>query len=360
MGGASVTAAVACMTCGAELRSSAKFCDECGSPIAGPDTPAEYKPHQRFCRQYQVRQGNPPRICTYSPPPSARRLVGSIARQSIARGRGGIRLYPASLSSTRASCISAGTLGVGSPVSRLIAFVAAAHPATSSGKNSITPSGCPSASATASASSSISGKPGEPGGPVLAYRPGQVLGCPIEPGDPSMTDFPKSWFGGPEKITAGVVAVDVAVVIVVTGARVPVGAPGRIPGVARAPVVIWDGPNWLGPGLGCGGQTSQPQSGGRHDRHCGNLSEFFHATFVPKRLMKVDGGRARAAGHLTPGTGGTRRTFAYVVGAKLKPVRSLASLVTSRPSRPTGFRWRSALTAGDQRILNLAHLHPQR
>ena len=43
MGGAGVTAALACMTCGAELRSSAKFCDECGSPIAVPGTPAEYK-----------------------------------------------------------------------------------------------------------------------------------------------------------------------------------------------------------------------------------------------------------------------------------------------------------------------------
>ena len=38
-----MTAALACMTCGAELRSSAKFCDECGSPIAVPATPAEYK-----------------------------------------------------------------------------------------------------------------------------------------------------------------------------------------------------------------------------------------------------------------------------------------------------------------------------
>ena len=38
-----MTAALACMTCGAELRSSAKFCDECGSPIAVPGTPAEYK-----------------------------------------------------------------------------------------------------------------------------------------------------------------------------------------------------------------------------------------------------------------------------------------------------------------------------
>ncbi|HZE17403.1 MAG TPA: adenylate/guanylate cyclase domain-containing protein, partial [Mycobacterium sp.] len=36
-------AALACMTCGAELRSSAKFCDECGSPIAVSGTPAEYK-----------------------------------------------------------------------------------------------------------------------------------------------------------------------------------------------------------------------------------------------------------------------------------------------------------------------------
>ena len=38
-----MTAALACMTCGAELRSSAKFCDECGSPIAEPGTPTEYK-----------------------------------------------------------------------------------------------------------------------------------------------------------------------------------------------------------------------------------------------------------------------------------------------------------------------------
>ncbi|HZE18388.1 MAG TPA: adenylate/guanylate cyclase domain-containing protein, partial [Mycobacterium sp.] len=35
--------ALACMTCGAELRSSAKFCDKCGSPIAVPGTPTEYK-----------------------------------------------------------------------------------------------------------------------------------------------------------------------------------------------------------------------------------------------------------------------------------------------------------------------------
>ena len=38
-----MTAALACMTCGAELRSSAKFCDECGSPVAVSGTPAEYK-----------------------------------------------------------------------------------------------------------------------------------------------------------------------------------------------------------------------------------------------------------------------------------------------------------------------------
>ena len=31
------------MTCGAELRSSAKFCDECGASIAVPGTLAEYK-----------------------------------------------------------------------------------------------------------------------------------------------------------------------------------------------------------------------------------------------------------------------------------------------------------------------------
>ncbi|HYB39056.1 MAG TPA: adenylate/guanylate cyclase domain-containing protein, partial [Mycobacterium sp.] len=38
-----MTAALACMTCGADLRSSAKFCDECGSPMAVAGTPAEYK-----------------------------------------------------------------------------------------------------------------------------------------------------------------------------------------------------------------------------------------------------------------------------------------------------------------------------
>ena len=38
-----MTAALACVTCGAELRSSAKFCDECGSPTAVSGTRAEYK-----------------------------------------------------------------------------------------------------------------------------------------------------------------------------------------------------------------------------------------------------------------------------------------------------------------------------
>ena len=39
-----VTAAgLLCPTCGAELRASAKFCDECGSPITGAATSAEYK-----------------------------------------------------------------------------------------------------------------------------------------------------------------------------------------------------------------------------------------------------------------------------------------------------------------------------
>src|SRR5258708_5331870 len=37
------TAGSACMTCGTELRSGAKFCDECGSPIGASSTPAEYK-----------------------------------------------------------------------------------------------------------------------------------------------------------------------------------------------------------------------------------------------------------------------------------------------------------------------------
>jgi class 3 adenylate cyclase len=38
-----MTAALACKACGAELRSSAKFCDECGSPTTVSGTPAEYK-----------------------------------------------------------------------------------------------------------------------------------------------------------------------------------------------------------------------------------------------------------------------------------------------------------------------------
>ena len=44
MGGARMTAAgVACVTCGTELREDAKFCDACGSPLAGSHTRAEYK-----------------------------------------------------------------------------------------------------------------------------------------------------------------------------------------------------------------------------------------------------------------------------------------------------------------------------
>jgi adenylate cyclase len=38
-----MTAALACMTCGAELRSSAKFCDECGTAVSAASKPAEYK-----------------------------------------------------------------------------------------------------------------------------------------------------------------------------------------------------------------------------------------------------------------------------------------------------------------------------
>ena len=38
-----MTAALTCIRCGAELRPTAKFCDECGSPTAVPGTPAEYK-----------------------------------------------------------------------------------------------------------------------------------------------------------------------------------------------------------------------------------------------------------------------------------------------------------------------------
>ena len=38
-----MTAALACTRCGAELRPTAKFCDECASPTAAPGAPAEYK-----------------------------------------------------------------------------------------------------------------------------------------------------------------------------------------------------------------------------------------------------------------------------------------------------------------------------
>jgi class 3 adenylate cyclase len=38
-----MTAALTCTRCGAELRPTAKFCDECGSPTAESGTPAEYK-----------------------------------------------------------------------------------------------------------------------------------------------------------------------------------------------------------------------------------------------------------------------------------------------------------------------------
>ncbi len=38
-----MTAALTCMRCGAELRPTAKFCDECGSATSIPGTPAEYK-----------------------------------------------------------------------------------------------------------------------------------------------------------------------------------------------------------------------------------------------------------------------------------------------------------------------------
>jgi class 3 adenylate cyclase len=38
-----MTAARTCMACGTELRLGAKFCDQCGTPIAAPCTPAEYK-----------------------------------------------------------------------------------------------------------------------------------------------------------------------------------------------------------------------------------------------------------------------------------------------------------------------------
>ena len=36
-------AGLACVACGTELPPNSKFCNECGSPIAVPGTPAEYK-----------------------------------------------------------------------------------------------------------------------------------------------------------------------------------------------------------------------------------------------------------------------------------------------------------------------------
>ena len=38
-----MTAATACMTCSTEMRSSAKFCSECGAPASASTPTAEYK-----------------------------------------------------------------------------------------------------------------------------------------------------------------------------------------------------------------------------------------------------------------------------------------------------------------------------
>ena len=38
-----MTAATACLTCGAEPRERARFCDACGAPIRPATVPAEYK-----------------------------------------------------------------------------------------------------------------------------------------------------------------------------------------------------------------------------------------------------------------------------------------------------------------------------
>jgi class 3 adenylate cyclase len=43
IGGARVTAGVACGSCGTELPPNSKFCNECGAPVAIATTPAEYK-----------------------------------------------------------------------------------------------------------------------------------------------------------------------------------------------------------------------------------------------------------------------------------------------------------------------------
>ena len=37
------TALSVCPRCGTGLRENAKFCDECGSPLTGPETHAEFK-----------------------------------------------------------------------------------------------------------------------------------------------------------------------------------------------------------------------------------------------------------------------------------------------------------------------------
>src|ERR1700730_4674630 len=38
-----MTATLACMACGAELQSTAKFCSECGAAVSAASKPAEYK-----------------------------------------------------------------------------------------------------------------------------------------------------------------------------------------------------------------------------------------------------------------------------------------------------------------------------
>ena len=52
-----VTAALACTRCSAELRLTAKFCDECGSPTAAPGATAEYQQVTVLFAELVIRLG---------------------------------------------------------------------------------------------------------------------------------------------------------------------------------------------------------------------------------------------------------------------------------------------------------------
>jgi RNA polymerase subunit RPABC4/transcription elongation factor Spt4 len=52
-----MTAALACTRCSAELRPTAKLCDECGSPTAAPGATAEYKQVTVLFAELVIRLG---------------------------------------------------------------------------------------------------------------------------------------------------------------------------------------------------------------------------------------------------------------------------------------------------------------